>query len=73
MLKMTEGFHHWVTRRIVGKTDMCMVDREWEFPPVSYALEILGMWTIKEYIQRQQDAIAVHIVCWSIYELYTGA
>ena len=32
MLKLLEGFHHRVARRIEGMTDRCGEDKEWEYP-----------------------------------------
>ena len=37
------------------------------------ALEAMGIWKIKEYIQRGQDTIAVQMDCRTIYEICTGA
>ena len=72
MLKFMDGFHHQVARRIPEKTAWCIVYREWEWPPLTDALEIAWLWPIKEYIQRRQATIAEHIACQPIYELFTG-
>ena len=72
ILKVIEGFHHRVARWIAVKTAWSNVDREWECPPVEYALEISGLWPIKDYIQRRQATITAHISCRTIYELCTG-
>ena len=48
MLKAMEGFHNQVANRIAGKTAWRTVDREWEWPPVADALEISGLWPIKD-------------------------
>ena len=73
ILKVLDIFHHWVARRILGKTDCRTVNEEWEWPPVADSLEIVGIYPIEEYIQRQQATITVHITSRTIYELYTGA
>ena len=53
----------------MGKMDWRMVEREWEWPPVADSLDISGLCTIKEYIQRQQTTIMAHISYRTIYEL----
>ena len=73
MLKVLEDFHHRVARQIAGKMDRRTVDRDWEWPAVEDALEISGICTIKEYIQRRKATIAVHIAYRSIYDMFTGA
>ena len=49
------------------------MNREWEWPLVAEALEISGIWTIKEYIQQSQDNVESEVVCRTMYELYKGA
>ena len=73
MLKVMEGFYHWVAIRISDNIDRRTMDGECEWPPVEDALEISGLWPIKEYIQRRQSTITEHIVCRPIYELCMGA
>ena len=58
MLEVLEMFHHWVARGITGRKVQSMTDGECEWPPVVEALEIFGLWTIKEYIHWNQDIIA---------------
>ena len=48
MLKFLEGFHHWVSGRMMGNTDWCKMYGEWEIPPVADAIQIAGLWPIKE-------------------------
>ena len=69
MLKVLEGFHHRVTRRIKGKTYQRMVNREWEWPQVEDTLEIEGIWTIKKFINLWQATIAENFAFQNIYEL----
>ena len=34
MLKLLEGFHRRMVRQITGMMTKCVLDREWEYPPV---------------------------------------
>ena len=43
MIKVIEGFHHRVSRRIPGMTEKSMTGREWEWPPVAEVLETSGL------------------------------
>ena len=63
MLKVQEGFHHRVARRVASNTAWHTVDGDWEWPPLADSLEIVGIRTIKEYIQRRQATITAHIAC----------
>ena len=69
MLKLLEGFQHMLVRQIVGKTAQRMVGGEWEWSPAADALEIAGLYIIKELIQRLQATIVENIYCWPIYEI----
>ena len=69
MLKVLEGFHHWVARRFVGKTAFHIVNGEWECPPVQDTLDKSRLYTIKCYIQRWQETIEAHISYQPIYEI----
>ena len=66
MLKVLEGLHHRLARRITG---MMAMNRDWEWTPADEALETAGLWPIKEYIQRRQNKIAAQVSCRTIYEL----
>ena len=59
MLKVMEVLHYWLARRIAGKMDQHKVDGVWELTPVADALEISGLFLLKEYIQRRQANIAM--------------
>ena len=72
MLKVMEGFHHQVSRRISGNMDWRTDEGEWESPPVAEDLEIEGLCPTNEYIQWCQATIASHTSCHPIYELCTG-
>ena len=50
MLKVLEGFHHRIARRISGKTAVKVGDNQWEYPPIVEALEEAGLWTMKECV-----------------------
>ena len=58
MLKVLEGLHHRVARRITGITEWSTTSGDWEWPLANEALETTGIWTIKEYIQRRKENIA---------------
>ena len=73
ILKVLENFHHRAAQGIAGMTSRHAEDREWEYPPVDYALVDAGICTIMEYIQRQQAPIMVQVAIRKIYELRTGA
>ena len=73
MLKLFEGFHHRATQKIAGMTDRHTEDREWEYPLVVDALEAAGIWSIKEYIQRQKATISAQVGYLPIYELCNGS
>ena len=53
MLVVLEGFNPHVDRQSAGKTAWSAGDGGWEWPPVEGSLEVIGMWPIKEYIQRR--------------------
>jgi hypothetical protein len=66
MLKVLEGFHHKVARKISGK----MARRTatgWVYPPLFEALEVAGLYPIQEYIRRRQDRLAEYVATRPIY------
>ena len=73
MLKVLEGFHHRVERRIMGLTEKYGAGGEWEYPSVVEAMEATGLHPIGEYIRRRQATIAERVYCRPIYEIYTEA
>ena len=73
MLKVLDGFHPWVARRITGMTTTRGVEREWEYPPVVVALEAAGLHPIMEYIRRYHANISEKVTCHPIYELCVKA
>ena len=48
MMTVLEGFHHKITRRIVGRTAWRGDGGEWEWYLVDAALEVTGLWMIRE-------------------------
>ena len=72
-LKIMEGFHHRVSRRIAGMTEKCVTDGTWEYTPVVADLEAAGLYPIQEYIWRQYATIAEKVAYNPIYELCTRA
>ena len=70
ILKVLEGFHYWMARRITGMTTTRGAGGEWEYPPVVTATEATGIHPIREYIMRQKATIVENLDCRPIYELY---
>ena len=69
MLKVLEGFHHWVARQITGLTERCEAGGEWEYPSVVEPMEAAGLQPIGVYIRRRQSTIAERVDFSPIYEL----
>ena len=68
-IKVLEGFHHQVARSMTGMTAGRMMSRERKCPPVAETMETVGLWPIKEYIQRRKDTVAAQVAYLPIYEL----
>ena len=73
MLKVLEGFHYRVARRIMGMTATCGAGGEWEYPPVMAVLEAVGLHPIMDYIRSQKATIAGKLKCRPIYEICVKA
>ena len=73
MIKVIEGFFHRVARRIKGVTAQRTTVGKCKFPLVTEALETVGIYPIKKYIQQRQDTASVQVACRPIYKLCTGA
>ena len=73
MMKLLEGFHHMISRRILGMTAQRGAGGEWEWVPVEAALEEAGLWPTRESMRRRQATIVEYIADRPIYELCTGA
>jgi hypothetical protein len=61
MLRVLEGFHHKVARRISGKMARQTANGTWYYPPLRTALEEAGLFPIQEYIRRRQATLAQYI------------
>ena len=72
IMKVLEGFHHWIARRITGKTAWRVGEEVWECPPAEEALEAAGLWPMKEYEGRRKTTIEYYIATLPMYELWTG-
>jgi hypothetical protein len=60
MMKVLEGFHHRVARRLSGK--MARLEQgEWVYPPLEEALEDAGLFPLKHYIEKRQQRIAEYV------------
>ena len=73
MLKVLEGFHHRLSRRIMGMTAQCTMVGELQWTLGAEALDTSGLLPIKDYIHRRQDTVAAQVECCPIYDLFTGA
>ena len=58
MMMVLEGFHHNISRQIVIMTEIDEDIREWEWDTVDAALEVAGIWPIREYVSIWQAKIA---------------
>ena len=58
MIKVLEGFHHQVARRITGITTTLGPGGGRKYPPLVAAIEAAGLHPIREYIRRRKSAIA---------------
>ena len=72
MIKVLEGFHHRVARRITGKMPYLEGD-DWIYPPLVDAMEEAGLFTIGHYVHKRQTTIALHIATRPIYQLIQQA
>ena len=63
MLKVLEGFHQWLARRIMGMTANRGAGREWECAPEVAGMEAAGLHPIGEYIRRRQGTIVENVAC----------
>ena len=59
MLKVLEGFHNRVVKKVAGKTARRRRSGEWQWPPVSEALDTAA-------------TVSAQVACWPIYDLCTG-
>ena len=62
MMKVLEGFHHSIARRISGMMVRRGAGGEWEWALVEAALEAAGICLMREYVQSQQASIADYVI-----------
>ena len=62
MMKILEGFHHSIARRILGVTVGKGEGGEWEWALVDATVEEIGIWTIREYVGRRQVKIIDYVL-----------
>ena len=73
VIKVLEGFHHRIARRISGETAFRVGDNQWECPPIEEALEEAGLWTMRECIRRRHASVEDCVATRPIHELCLAA
>jgi exonuclease III len=68
MLKILEGFHHRIARRITNKMPH-LQHGTWVYPPLQEALTEAGLFPIATYISRRQSTIAQYLAGRPIHQL----
>ena len=53
IITVLESFHHKISRHIVGIMTQRGDGGELEWASVDAALEVTGIWSIREYVQRR--------------------
>jgi hypothetical protein len=66
MMRVLEGFHHKVARRISGKMAR-LTGTGWYYPPIAEALDEAGLHPIREYIRRRQATIEQYVATRPIF------
>ena len=61
MMKVMEGFHHLISKIIVGDMTQCVRAEGWEWPHVEDSLESAGLWPMQEYTMRLHSTIEYYI------------
>ena len=54
-MTVQEGSNHRIARQVVVITERKGYGREWEWYSVNAALEITGLWKIREYVRRRKE------------------
>jgi hypothetical protein len=62
MLKALDSFHHKIARRISNMMPVREANDTWYYPPILLALETAGLFTIAEYVERQQGTLAQYVI-----------
>ena len=71
MLKVLEGFHNRVARRIAGKMPYYVpTEDRWVYPPTGEALEIAGLYPIQAYLDGRRNRLADYVATRPIRQLY---
>jgi len=74
VLKVLEGFHHRVARRLSGKRPRFLPREDrWDYPPIEEALETAGLYSMRHYIDVRQNTLAENVATRPIMELCTEA
>ena len=61
IIMVLEGFHHRIPRQIAGITEWRGDGSEWKWSLLNAALEVTGLWMIREYVRRWQATISDYI------------
>jgi hypothetical protein len=70
VLKVLEGFHHRVARRLTGKRPYYLPgEDQWVYPPIETALEEASLYRIEHYIGGRQNTLADNVATRPILEL----
>ena len=73
MMKVLEGFHNSISRRIVRVTEQRDNDGGWEWALMEAALQATGVWPMMECVWRRQATSADYVAGRPIYKLIAGS
>ena len=74
VLKVLEGFHHRVARKLSGmQPPYHPREDRWEYPSIEEALEVAGMYTMEHYLNVRRNTLVENIATRPILELCRGA
>jgi hypothetical protein len=62
MLEPLNSFHHKIARCISNMMPVQEPNDTWYYPPLSAAMETAGLFTIAEYIKKQQGMLAQYVI-----------
>ena len=70
VLRVLEGFHHRVARRLSGRRPYYLpAEDRWVYPPIEEALEVANLFPMKHYIDARQNRLAESVATRPILEL----
>ena len=72
MIMVMEGFQNRISGQVSGMMARRSNVKKWEWALVDAALEVTGIWTIREYMRRRQAKIAEYVAGRLIYDMYKG-